>query len=107
MDCHEPSALAMTEVWGLGALSRVLDSLSRPFYDKGIRHGKAGETPSLRGAQRRGNPGSFNAAAEPPEILLGRRDEAIRAAVGFPETMRRPPRPSGLPRGTLSQAITL
>jgi hypothetical protein len=32
----------------------ALGSLPRPFNNKGIRHGKAGETPSLRGAQRRG-----------------------------------------------------
>jgi hypothetical protein len=46
----------MTEVQGLGALSRALGSLSRPFNNKGIRHGKTGKTPSLRGAQRRSNP---------------------------------------------------
>ncbi|MDR2111509.1 MAG: hypothetical protein LBQ62_00140 [Candidatus Accumulibacter sp.] len=65
--------------------------MPRPFNNKGIRHGKAGETPSLRGAQRRGNPGSFDAAAKPPEILLGRRDAAIRAAIEFSETVKHLP----------------
>jgi hypothetical protein len=36
---------------------RALGSLSRLFDNKGIRHGKAEEIPSLREAQRRGNPG--------------------------------------------------
>jgi hypothetical protein len=35
---------------------RALGSLPRPFNDKSIRHGMAGETPSWRGAKRRGNP---------------------------------------------------
>jgi hypothetical protein len=39
----------MTGVWGLGALRRALGSLPRPFDNKGIRHGKAGKTPSLLG----------------------------------------------------------
>jgi hypothetical protein len=98
MGCHGPSALAMTGGWGLGALSRAFGSLPRPFDNKGIRHGKAGKTPSLRGAQRRGNPESFNAAAKPPEILLGLRDVPIQAAPGFSETTKRLPRLSGLPR---------
>jgi hypothetical protein len=37
--------------------------LPRPLDNKGIRHGKVGKIPSLRGAQRRGNPESFEAAA--------------------------------------------
>jgi hypothetical protein len=76
MDCHGPSALAMTGVWGLGALSRALGSLPRPFNNKGIRHGKAGKTPSL----------------------LGLHDAVIQAAPGFSETTKRLPRLSGLPR---------
>jgi hypothetical protein len=48
-----------------------LGSLPRLFDNKGIRHGKTGRTPSLRDAQRRGNPESFNAAAKPLEILPG------------------------------------
>jgi hypothetical protein len=47
----------------LGALLRAFGSSLRPFNNKGIRHGKAEKTPSLRGAQRRGNPESFDAAA--------------------------------------------
>ncbi|MDR2112453.1 MAG: hypothetical protein LBQ62_05040 [Candidatus Accumulibacter sp.] len=50
--------------------------MSRPFNNKGIRHGKSEKTPSLRGAEPRGNPGSFDAAAKMPEILLGLRDVA-------------------------------
>jgi hypothetical protein len=75
MDCHGPSTLAMTEVWGLDALS-ALGLLPRPFNNKGIRHGKAGKTPSL----------------------LGLRDVAIQAAPGFSETTQCFPRLSGLPR---------
>jgi hypothetical protein len=60
----------------LGALLLALGSLPRPFNNKGIRHGKAGETPSL----------------------LGLRDVAIQAAPGFSETTKRLPRLSGLPR---------
>jgi hypothetical protein len=67
-------------------LLRAFGSLPRPFNNKSIRHGKVGKTPSLRGAQRRGNPESFNAAAKPLEILFRRRDAAIQAAIGFPET---------------------
>jgi hypothetical protein len=33
----------------VGALLRTFGSLSRPFNNKGIRHGKAGKTPSLLG----------------------------------------------------------
>jgi hypothetical protein len=76
MDCRGPSALAMTGVWGLGALSRALGSLPRPFNNKGIRHGKARKTPSL----------------------LGLHDAVIQAAPGFSETTKRLPRLSGLPR---------
>jgi hypothetical protein len=64
LDCHGPSALAMTGFWGVGALLLALGSLPRPFNNKGIRHGKAGETPSLRGAQRRGNPNGGSAFRE-------------------------------------------
>jgi hypothetical protein len=88
----------MTGVWGLGALSRAFGSLPRPLNNKSIRHGKVGKPPSLRGAKRRGNPGSFNVAAKPPEILLGRRDAVIQAAVWLSGNAGASPRPFGLPR---------
>jgi hypothetical protein len=49
LDCHGPSALAMTGFGELGALLRALGSSPRSFNNKGIRHGKPGKTPSLLG----------------------------------------------------------
>jgi hypothetical protein len=63
----------MTEFWEFGVLMRAFGSLPRPFNNKGIRHGKAGKIPSLRGAQRRGNPEDRGQMTEDSHICGAKR----------------------------------
>jgi hypothetical protein len=69
---------------------RALGSLPWLFDNKGIRYGRAGKTPSLRGAQRRGNPEDRGQMTENSHI-------AARSAGNRPSSVLRL-LSSGLPR---------